>query len=361
MIRLPGRLFWKIFVLITLVQIGADLVVHAWIMRRHPLEPHMYSLPATIASDSGPPATPGSPPSGRRSMLTFEQPEIMDDILATLGCATLLAWLFSKPIRSLHSALAEAANGNLHIRIADRMGPGDDELKDLGIDFDRMITAQRRLLDDVSHEIRSPMARIQAAIGLAHQQPDQVMPLLDRIERESIQIDRLIGELLAISRLQAGVDHKLYEEIDLHELLSDIIEDAHFEASAKGRFIRVGAEINGTVRGNVALLRRAVENVVRNAIKYSRRGDTVEVATALGGDGHVAVITVQDSGTGVPESDLARIFDPFFRSSTHQDMKGSGLGLEIAKRVIASHGGTIRAWNVPTGGLRVNIELPLLS
>ena len=115
------------------------------------------------------------------------------------------------------------------------------------------------------------------------------------------------------------------------------------------------------MRGNVALLRRAVENVVRNAIKYSRRGDTVEVATALGGDGHVAVITVQDSGTGVPESDLARIFDPFFRSSTHQDMKGSGLGLEIAKRVIASHGGTIRAWNVPTGGLRVNIELPLLS
>ncbi len=120
------------------------------------------------------------------------------------------------------------------------------------------------------------------------------------------------------------------------------------------------SEIDGVVRGNVALLRRAVENVVRNAIKYSHPGGTVEVGTALGSGDRFATISVRDSGTGVPESDIAHNFDPFFRSSTHARKEGSGLGLAIAKRVIESHGGTIAASNVPGGGLRVNIELPLL-
>jgi two-component system OmpR family sensor kinase len=289
------------------------------------------------------------------------------DILASLCCAALLAWLLSKPIRSLHAVLSDAAGGNLDVRIADTMGPGNDELRDLGTEFDHMIArlrtlivAQRRLLYDVSHEIRSPMARIQAAIGLAYQQPDQALVLLERIERESVRIDRLIGELLALSRLQAGVDNRLGEEVDLRELLSVIIDDACFEAKAKGRSVHLGSEINGVVRGNAQLLRRAVENVVRNAIKYSHRGGAVEVKTTLGGAEGVAVISVQDSGTGVPESDLANIFDPFFRSSAHARKEGSGLGLEIAKRVVESHGGSIVALNVPGGGLRVDIELPLL-
>ena len=356
----PGRLFWKFFVLITLVQVCSDLVVDVF---------RSYSRPSAVMSVPHTTTTQASAPQRRPPPPLFPPLEqFLDDILASLGCATLLAWLFSKPIRNLHAALADAAGGNLDIRIADRMGPGNDELKDLGIEFDRMIarlqsliTAQRRLLNDVSHEIRSPMARIQAAIGLAHQQPDKALPLMERIERESIRVDRLVGELLALSRLQAGVDYRSCEEIDLHELLSDIIDDARFEASAKGRSVCLGTEINGAVRGNVELLRRAVENVVRNAIKYSHRGGTVKVETALGSDGRVAVISVQDTGTGVPESDLANIFDPFFRSSTHQRKDGSGLGLEIAKRVVESHGGTIRAANVPTGGLRVTIELPLLS
>jgi two-component system OmpR family sensor kinase len=205
------------------------------------------------------------------------------------------------------------------------------------------------------------MARIQAAIGLANQQPDQAQALMERIERESVRIDKLIGELLALSRLQAGVDDQLNEEIELRELLSDIVDDARFEANANGRFVHVESEIDGVVRGNVELLRRAVENVVRNAIKYSHRGGTVEVGTALGSGGRVAVISVRDSGTGVPESDIANIFDPFFRSSTHARKEGSGLGLAIAKRVVESHAGSIMASNVPGGGLRVNIELPLLE
>jgi two-component system OmpR family sensor kinase len=359
-----GRLFWKFFVLITVFQLGADLLVRAWRIER-PQIAMVFHKPVTAAADR---SKTQQPTSTAPSPSELSIGDIMGDIVAGLGSAALLAWLLSKPIRSLHSAITDAANGNLNVRIADRMGPGNDELKDLGIEFDRMmsrvrtlIVAQRQLLKDVSHELRSPMARIQAAIGLANQQPDQAQALMERIERESVRIDKLIGELLALSRLQAGVDDQLNEEIELSELLSDIVDDARFEANANGRFVHVESEIDGVVRGNVELLRRAVENVVRNAIKYSHRGGTVEVGTALGAGGRVAVISVRDSGTGVPEFDIANIFDPFFRSSTHARKEGSGLGLAIAKRVVESHGGSIVASNVPGGGLRVNIELPLLE
>ncbi len=360
-----GRLFWKFFVLITVFQVGSDLLVRVWTVERTRIVMafHKAAANATGSEDGSMSRQPPAPVPVPR----FEIEDILADIVASLGSATLLAWLFSKPIRSLRSALADAADGNLNVRIADRMGPGNDELKDLGVEFDHMISrlrtlivAQRQLLKDVSHEMRSPIARIQAAIGLAIQQPDQATALMERIQRESARMDKLIGELLALSRLQANVDNQLDEEIDLRELLSDIVDDAQFEAGATGRIIHVESEIDGVVRGNVALLRRAVENVVRNAIKFSDPGSVVEVGTAHGAGGRVAVISVRDSGTGVPESEIANIFDPFFRSSTHTRKEGTGLGLAIAKRVIVSHGGTISASNVPGGGLRVNIELPLL-
>jgi two-component system OmpR family sensor kinase len=360
-----GRLFWKFFVLITVFQVSSDLLVRLWTVERPRIVMAFHNASASIAG-SGDRLISRQPPAPAPRP-RFEIEDILADIVASLCSAMLLAWLFSKPIRSLKSAITDAANGNLNVRIADRMGPGNDELKDLGVEFDRMISrlralivAQRELLKDVSHEMRSPMARIQAAIGLAIQQPDQAPALMERIQRESVRIDKLIGELLALSRLEADVDNQMDEEIELRELLSDIVDDAQFEASANGRIMHVESEIDGIVRGNVALLRRAVENVVRNAIKYGDPGGTVQVGTALGEGGRIAVISVRDSGTGVPESDIPYIFDPFFRSSTHARKKGTGLGLAIAKRVIESHGGSIAASNVPGGGLRVNIELPLL-
>jgi len=357
-----GRLFWKFFVLITVFQLGADLLVRTWRTERQHIVTifHHPLIAATERERSPQPSLPSS------SELSIG--DIMGDMFGGLSSAALLAWLLSKPIRSLYSAIGEAANGNLNVRIADTMGRGNDELRDLGVEFDRMIArlrtlivAQRQLLKDVSHEMRSPMARIQAAIGLAHQQPDQAQALMERIERESVRIDKLIGELLALSRLQAGVDEQFDDEIELREFLSDIVGDARFEASARGRSVHVQSEIDGVVRGNVELLRRAVENVVRNAIKYSPEGGTVEVGAALGSGGRTAVISVRDFGTGVPQSDIANIFDPFFRSSTHVHKEGSGLGLTIAKRVVERHGGSIAAANMPGGGLRVNTELPLLE
>jgi len=223
MIKPPGRLFWKCFLLIAIVQISSDQAVHQWVT-------HRYRTDAATDQLSQPP--PPKP---------FVIPETID-VVASLGCAALLAWLLSKPISNLRSALSDAAAGNLDIRVADRMGFGNDELKDLGAEFDNMIsrlqtviTAQRQLLYDVSHEIRSPMARIQAAVGLAHRQPGQALALMERIERECVRVDRLVDEMLALSRLQAGVDNRLSEEFDVHELLADIVDDAQFEASAKER------------------------------------------------------------------------------------------------------------------------------
>ncbi|MGC1388859.1 MAG: ATP-binding protein [Steroidobacteraceae bacterium] len=360
-----GRLFWKFFVLITVFQVGSDLLVRAWTVERPRIARAYHEVAARIAGAAE--QSTNQRPLARTPPPRFEIEDILADIVASLCSASLLAWLISKPIRSLQSALTDAANGNLNVRIADRMGPGNDELKDLGVEFDRMISrlrtlivAQRQLLKDVSHEMRSPIARVQAAIGLAIQQPDQAQTLMERIQRESARMDKLIGELLALSRLQADVDNQLDEEIELRELLSDIVDDAQFEAGANGRLIHVESQIDGTVRGNVALLRRAVENVVRNAIKYSDPGSTVEVGMTLGAGRRAAVISVRDSGTGVPESDIEHIFDPFFRSSMHARKEGTGLGLAIAKRVIESHGGSIGASNVSGGGLHVNIELPLL-
>src|SRR6202142_598077 len=231
-----GRLFWKFFVLITVFQVSSDLLVRVWTVERPRIAMAFHTAAAHIngradrSTNRQPPAPVPVP--------RFEIEDILADIVASLGSATLLAWLFSKPIRSLKSALTDAANGNLNIRIAERVGAGDDERKDLGVEFDRMISrlrtlivAQRQLLKDVSHEMRSPIARIQAAIGLAHQQPDQAPAVMDRIERESVRIDKLLGELLALSRLQAGVDEQLNEEIELRELLFDIVDDARFEAN----------------------------------------------------------------------------------------------------------------------------------
>ncbi len=363
MTKQPGRLFWKFFVLITVFQVGSDLLLRVWPFERQRLEAVFHFSESAPAAQ----AVAGTDRGRGHNPAELNVKDLLGDVLAGLVSAALLAWLLSKPIRSLHSALADAADGNLDVRVADRMGPGNDELRDLGVAFDRMIarvealvTAQRRLLADVSHEIRSPMARIQAAIGLAHQQPEQTPALLERIQRESVRIDRLIGELMALSRLQAGVDNRLNEELDLRELLAEIVEDARFEATAKGRIVQFGVDSVGVVLGNGELLRRAVENVVRNAIKYSPRGGAIAVRSALEG-GRSAVISVQDSGSGVPEADLANIFEPFFRSSAHARKEGSGLGLEIAKRVVESHGGSIVASNVPGGGLRVEIALPLLA
>jgi len=286
-------------------------------------------------------------------------------VLASLLFAALLAWYFSRPIRSLRQAFEAASSGDLAPRFEHLGIKGGDELHDLSRDFDRMaarlrslIEGQTRLLHDVSHELRSPLARLQAAIGLAHQQPEKMAASMERIERESIRMDKLVGELLTLARLESGALEAAKEDIDMADLLGQLLEDAEFEATTHGRKLVQHGEGAVIILGQADLLARAIENVVRNAIKHSPMGQTVEVE--IRPEAEQLRIQVLDRGPGVAPQDLKAIFEPFYRSEgTEKDVEGHGLGLAIAQQVVQQHGGAIHAANRESGGLCVEITLPL--
>jgi two-component system OmpR family sensor kinase len=374
-----GRLFWKFFLVILLAQLVAMLGVGAtfWLRDQvtrtdaeramQPGGPDRFRLAPPMFKPGAPP--PGAPdmrrPPGRGHHLPYISMAV--GTLASLLFAALLAWYIARPIRALRAAFDAAASGDLAPRFgAVKPGRGN-ELTALGHAFDRMsgqlrglMDNQRRLLHDVSHELRSPLARLQAAIGLAHQQPDKLGASLDRIERESVRMDRLVGELLALARLDSATSLPPAEEIGMLELVDEIAADARFEAEQSGRDVVVNGAGNPKVRGAPDLLWRGIENIVRNAIKHSPEGGVVEVGVAQQA-GQVR-ICVQDRGPGVEPAHLASIFQPFFRSNPgDNNIDGHGLGLAIAQRVIGAHGGTVRANNRAGGGLCVTISLPALA
>ncbi|MFL9880358.1 ATP-binding protein [Herbaspirillum rhizosphaerae] len=297
---------------------------------------------------------------------SFPMMPMLVSTIASLFFAMLLAWYFSQPIRQLKSAFANAASGNLNDRLAPLMSKRSDELADLGRDFDSMtdklralMESQRRLLHDVSHELRSPIARLQASIGLARLQPEKTAATLERIEREGVRMDKLVGELLTLSRLEAGVTGAMEDHIRIEDLLGEIIDDARFEAESIDRHVEGQARTNVVIKGGAELLYRAIENVVRNAIKQTAIDTVVAINTLVDQEKKHVQISVIDRGPGVPEDELQLIFEPFFRSTrTQKSTHGYGLGLTIARRIVEAHGGTIRAFNRIDGGLCVNISLP---
>ncbi|MGW8392165.1 HAMP domain-containing sensor histidine kinase [Pseudoduganella sp. HUAS MS19] len=307
----------------------------------------------------------GGPPPRFRPLTPFIP--IGAAVLASLLFAALLAWYFARPIRALRQAFDAAANGDLAPRFTAKPRAGGDELTSLGRDFDRMtgrlralLDGQKNLLHDVSHELRSPLARLQAAIGLAHQQPEKAAASMERIERESVRMDKLVGELLTLSRLEAGAFDAPKQEFSIGELLDDILQDASFEAATNGREMAIECSADAQLNGQPELLARAIENVIRNAIKHSPAGGKVEVETAR--DTRFIRIRVMDSGPGVAQEDLGKIFQPFYRSSsTEKDVDGHGLGLAIAQQVVQQHGGRIAAANRCGGGLCVELSLPLAN
>lgn len=366
-----GRLFWKFFFFIWLAQLAAVIGVGTTLWLEHRYAGDMHPPPPGVPHRPGeePPHAPppgGMPPPPPEHGLHFGLPLTAGSI-ASLVFAALLAWYFSKPIRNLRAAFDDAAAGRLDVRAGPIMGERRDELADLGHDFDRMasrlqalIEGQRRLLHDVSHELRSPLARLQAAIGLARQQPEKFEATLVRIERESVRMDQLVGELLALSRLEAGVPCAQDEDINMRELLDEIIADARFEAQAGGRMVEQTGDCDAIIHGNPELLYRALENVLRNAVKHTAAGSSITIDTGVLAPERRLRISVLDRGPGVPETELKAVFDPFFRSSsTSKHSDGHGLGLAIAQRVVAAHGGAIHASNRTDGGLRVDVMLPL--
>jgi len=290
----------------------------------------------------------------------------LSTLVASLLTAMLLAWYVAKPIRSLRAAFNGVAGGDLALRVMPLIGTRQDELADLGRDFDRMaerlqaaMEGQRRLLHDVSHEVRSPLARLQAAVGLLRRKYVNDEQTVERIEEEIVRIDRLVGDLLKLSRIEAGEMAGIEEEVDLHELIAEIVADANFEAESSGRSIIWTNGASAMLRGRPDILRVAVENIVRNALKHAPESRDITIKTSIDPARAVYTIRVLDSGPGVPPEELAKMFTPFFRSAQAAGTEGYGLGLAIARRSIEAHGGSITAANRKEGGLSVAMELPL--
>jgi len=292
-------------------------------------------------------------------------PPLWIPVAATVLISTLfggfLAWYVSQPIRTLRWALRRLAAGQLDTRVEAKMGRRRDELAELGADFDRMaqrmqllVSAQQRLLHDVSHELRSPLARIQAAVGIARQQPERVAAMQERVERESIRLDALVGELLTLARLETEATSAASGPIDVIELLAEVCDDARFEAQATNRDLLFSFSGEYSIQGRGDLLYRAFENIVRNAVKFTHESTLVKVdarSSPLG-----LVVTVSDHGPGVPQEFHAQMFEPFKRVGD-AGVEGFGLGLTIAKRAIESHGGRIEAQAAEGGGLTIRITL----
>ncbi|MFN6963144.1 MAG: sensor histidine kinase [Pyrinomonadaceae bacterium] len=284
-------------------------------------------------------------------------------LTAFLVCFALARYL-SSPIAKLRSATQRLAAGDLQTRVADKVGRRRDELADLARDFDVMasriealVTSQQRLTRDVSHELRSPLARMNVALELAKQKaaPDS-QALLARIENESLRLNEMISRILTLSKLESGSDDFERTRVNLTEVVRDVAEDADFEARARGRSVRVIEADECRVVGSEPLLRSALDNVLRNAVRYTAEGTAVDVAVRS--KGGRAVVTITDHGGGVPEGELKNLFTPFYRvgEARERSTGGIGLGLAIAQQAVKAHKGTIAAAN-RNGGLEVEIVL----
>lgn len=276
-----------------------------------------------------------------------------------------LARYISKPLERLQSSARSLAAGNLEARVGEEFSSRRDELGVLARDFDTMsdhirmlIASKEDLLRAMSHELRSPLARLRVASGLARRPQADIIKQLDRIELEAERLDQLIGQMLQLSHLRAKPTLPA-EPIDVTSLLSEVVEDARLEASAADKNVAWTAGESLWLNGDHDLMRSAIENVLRNAVRFTEKGSAV--AVSLTREQRAAVIVIQDHGPGVPEAELERIFEPFYRvaESRDRDSGGTGLGLAITARVVGLYKGQVRAHNAPTGGLCVEIRLPL--
>lgn len=272
-----------------------------------------------------------------------------------------LALYLTSPVRQLEKAVERFGRGDLSARVGSNRS---DELGQLARTFDRMaertetlLTAERRLLLDISHELRSPLARLGVAVELARSGDDPNLAL-NRIQKESDRLNALVGQLLQVTRAEGDPSSLRHAPLRLDELVRQLVDDASIEAAAHGCELKYEKREPVTVAGDPELLRRAVENVIRNAIRHAPRETAVEVSLAR--DGGKAVVGVRDQGSGVPEEALPRLFDAFYRVEGDRDRAsgGIGLGLSIARRAVELHKGSIRARNARPG-LEVEMELPV--
>lgn len=313
-------------------------------------------------------------PSGRQYRVIYVAPQaphvrsifsIPREVLIGFGVgglifSAILAWYLTRPVRLMQGGFARLSQGDFTTRLGPAMGRRRDEIADLARDFDSMavrldelVAARDRLLADVSHELRTPLARLNLAIGLARQDPAKLDASLERIGAEAAKLDEMVGELLTLAKLESG--HTVSDEyFDFAEVVKAVVQDARFEAANKKLQVLETvdpADEEWVVPGSGKLVARAIENILRNALRYSPEGGTVVVALRRAAG--MFELCVSDEGPGV--DDIAALFRPFGVSA---DGFGFGLGLAIAQRAIVVHGGTIVARNRRPQGLEMQVTIP---
>jgi signal transduction histidine kinase len=283
-----------------------------------------------------------------------------------------LARYLAAPVDRLRLATRQLANGDLNIRVLPALKGRQDDLGLLAADLDAMAERLRQLLEgkqqllrDVSHELRSPLARLQLALSLARRDEGGSERHIARAAFEADRLEQLIARTLKLVRLERPVHELEQERLELAELLRTIVADVAIEADARGCLVNLQAHAPLPVLGDAEVLRSAFENVIRNAVRYSPPDAVISINARqrLDAQRHAVVeVTVRDCGPGVPDKDLSLIFEPFYRvdaAREHRSTGGEGLGLAIAARAIALHSGTIEARNAPGGGLAVCVTLPI--
>jgi two-component system sensor histidine kinase CpxA len=286
-------------------------------------------------------------------------------MLAAALVSFMLARYLSSPIARLQRASRALAAGALDTRVGRPFNRRKDEVGTLARDFDTMaeriqalVTDKETLLRDVSHELRSPLARIRVALALAQRRADDAaQPDLERIEREAERLDELVGQVMTLTRLRTATAPSR-APLDFGSLVSEVIEDAQFE-HPNARITFTADDPVPEILGDLGGLKSAVENVVRNALIHAGAEAPIEIELRTAHD--MLALRVLDRGPGVADEDLARIFEPFYRADKGRDHQknGQGIGLAITARVMELHGGSVRAANRPEGGLEVTLTLPL--
>jgi len=303
---------------------------------------------------------------------SFNRGNIIFRFIAAILIGGFICYLLSlyllRPIRVLQRAARKLGRGEFQTRVRAFLGNRKDEIGELADDFDDMarrlellVQSKQQLLQDISHELRSPIARLSVALEIARDKSPHLVKELTRIEYETEKLSELIRQILSLSSLDALNSPRSFDSVDLVDLLAGIVSDANYEAQSYRKLpIGLSTPKHCFIQANHDLLRSAIENIIRNALRYTPHDGAISVA--LIEKEKELEINVEDSGPGIPEQMLSNIFDPFFRADTArtQETGGFGLGLAIAKRAILLHKGSITAKNLTGFGLKIMITLPLL-
>lgn len=288
-------------------------------------------------------------------------------IIVGLLLAYILANNITTPIRILDRGMNRLASGDLQTRISQQMDDRGDELSSLAVQFDQMaaqlqklVEKERHLLHHVSHEMRSPLARMQAIVGLIQAQPQKQDQYLQRLESELVRMDTLVGELLTLSRLETANIPMEKEPLALVPFLTQLVEDSQTIAQTNRQVVDFAIDdkipADARVEANESYLYRAFDNVIRNAMAYSPEGSHIHVQ--LRQDGKNWLVDVSDNGPGVDERQLPHIFTAFYRADSSANKQGTGLGLALTKHIIGQHNGKIMTENIRPNGLRIHFSLP---